>query len=80
MAGVGQLCQLGPAVEVHVAGVGVDPVAHAAPLVLHAKVLHFMALALEVVAKFEYVGFAATVGVEELPLLRISSVKYNMSV
>lgn len=63
---VGQLCQFGTAVEVHVAGIGVHSVAHAVAFMLHTKVLNFMALAFQVISQFEYVGFATAVGVEKL--------------
>ena len=63
---VGQLCQFGAAVEVHVAGISVHSVAHAAAFVFHAEILDFMALPFQVITQFEYVGFATTVGVEKL--------------
>ena len=54
--------------EIHVAGIGVHSVAHAAAFMFHAEVLDFMALTFQVITQFEfeYVGFATTVGVEKL--------------
>lgn len=63
---IGQFRQFGTAMEVHIAGISVHSVAHAAAFVFHAEILDFMALPFQVITQFEYVGFATTVGVEKL--------------
>lgn len=62
---VGQLCQFGAAMEIHVAGIGVHSVAHAAAFMFHAEVLDFMALTFQVITQFEYVGFTTAIRVEK---------------
>ena len=51
--------------EIHVAGIGVHSVAHAAAFIFHAEVLDFMALTFQVITQFEYVGFTTAIRVEK---------------
>lgn len=51
--------------EIHVAGIGVHSVAHAAAFMFHAEVLDFMALTFQVITQFEYVGFTTAIRVEK---------------
>ena len=46
---VGQLCQFGATVEIHIGCVSINSVSHTAPLMLHAEILDFMALAFQVI-------------------------------
>ena len=77
---VGQFAQFAAAVEIHIARVSIDPVAHAAAFMLHTEVLNLMSMLLQCLTQFEYIRLTSAVSVQKFPLLRISSAKYNISV
>ena len=61
--GVKKLRRQGAAVEVHITGIGIHPVAHDPALVLHAEILNLMALGLQLGTQLKNIGFRPSVGV-----------------
>ena len=64
--GIEHLRKLAAAAEIHMGGIGLHPVAHGTPLVLHTKILDLMAHGLQLCTQFENIGFRSAVGMQKL--------------